>query len=455
MAILHVLKKIMCSLLCLLMIGASTVMYAPSSLFADNLEQEVRQLIGDKDPASFIKVFKKEAKKDKKDADPMVKLGLTYGRIGEWDEAFKTFAQAVARDDNNVAAHYYLGMCALKLKAYEITIKAFDTILERAPEGFYGQQVKANQATLESMRKNVPLLRQAQRRIIKEEKKKKRLTLSGRFGYQYDTNGLYERQTGGPRAERDNTLSGRVKAHYKLIEGEKYRLSATYLYSQSFHLSHRKLDVMSHVTSLNLYRYFKDTPFFIDRIGLETTHNMLFIDENFYKWSQDIEESIRFKFIKRMSHTFYHKFGFANYNEDSSNPGRLSKDRTAHSVGLKNFFFLPRRMYCYVMYDYTWANARGTNYDNYSHTVSYGYHAPLFWEVDLDLSGSFSYDDYTKDATNPKRRDSKQRYTVALSRPISKHWEVKTSYTLADSDSTNKSNSYRNNTVKTEFSFKY
>ena len=68
------------------------------------------------------------------DTDAWMCLGMVRRRRGDFDCAMKAFARLVERDDDDVRAHYNVGLCRLGLGQTAMALSVFSEVLHRQPD---------------------------------------------------------------------------------------------------------------------------------------------------------------------------------------------------------------------------------------------------------------------------------------------------------------------------------
>ncbi len=149
-----------------------------------------------------------------------------------------------------------------------------------------------------------------------------------------------------------------------------------------------------------------------------------------YSYIWNIVDGDNFSGIHFVSPNFYYmheKFGLTRLYytyKYTDNWKYNTRDTSQNSFGINQFFFLfNNKGRVTVGYEYSSDNAQGSAFDRNLHNLSLRAKTPLIYGIDLDADGKYSIRSYgTRVADNgtDKRRDDQQRYSVKLSKVLSK-----------------------------------
>jgi tetratricopeptide repeat protein len=368
---------------------------------------------------------------------------VAYHR-GLYEDARVRFAEAVAADPADAAAHYQLGLALLALERRDEAETALERALALKPEHeaarralalARGEEAPAPEVT----RPGTPSAPSGGR---------KRWEIHATTGFQYDSNvtiapgGAIGKQF-GDKDDAGFILSG--GGRYDLLDREDSLIRLEYDLYQTLHVSLTDFDFRAHhvrgTASHALYKSFWG--------GVEGGYHHYTLGPHSY-----LSEPTVMPFLSLLEGSWgltqlAYRFGYDTY---LSRPYNEVRDGPTNAVGLtQNLYGRDGASYATMGYQYGTEDPRcgtcsaeplpgptdtqlpvGNDFALQFHQAYAGVGIPVWWKVAIDLMYLYRYDDYTHPNSfvdfRKARHDSTHYFYASVSRPIIPHVSVALAY---------------------------
>ena len=354
-----------------------------------------------------------------------------------YQEAAEEFEAVVKINPTDSKAYYYLGSCYFYLKDYpkakEALLKA--SALDPALEGATG-------VLIDEM--------EGEKRMPPEKKK---LSISGKFGVEYDDNVILN-PSGTVTAvtdEKDSRAVFDLNLDYKLLE-EPLGLAGFYHFYQSRHGELTDYNIQGHTIGISTSAK-RDPWKFRGQYSFD--YYYLGLSRNNYLAVHTLIPTANLTLGKDKLIQFYYQFRQKNYFQCTA--GATDQDAVNNMAGVNQYFFFGNKSYLKLGYSYENNNAEGNNWDYNGHYVLLSYLYPLNENLKLKLGFTYNPARYQNidTAANKKREDNQQEYSLSLSRKVNQSFGLSFGYTYVDNDSNIATYKYERSicSLTTEFKF--
>lgn len=385
-------------------------------------------------------------------------LGLAYVQAAQYATALTHLERAVTFDPQKAAAYFYLGYCHYQLQQYESALVAFDSALKLEPDlalsvhyyrgrALYAleqdrQARTAFQATIDTDAQST-LGQNAQRyleAIDRRARDHQLLQVQATIGFQYDDNVTIADDDIISR-ESDGRTTIAFGGRLYFVRTPQWRLGVAYDLFQSLHFNLDEFNVQQHTGGL-VARFKRD------RVTLYTTANYTYttLDNDHFSNAFAIQPSATI----RATNTLFTVLSVRYQNDDYVNqfipPGQEDvRDRDGWRVQpsvAQYLRFNRQRSYLRLRYQFEASRNDGSDWEYDSHQVGLALHSPLLWGITMDIEGTYRRRDYLHinsfDAGLPatlepgvdrrKRDDDRFTASLLLTREFGRYVQVAVGY---------------------------
>ena len=357
---------------------------------------------------------------------------VAYHR-GSYEEARARFAEAVATDPADAAAHYQLGLALLALERWDEAAAALAQALALAPdlEG-------ARRALVLARREQTPagdVARPGTPGTLAQavpSRSRKRWDIHAATGIQYDSNVTIAPggQIGEQFGDRDDVafiLSG--GGRYDLIDRPDALVRLEYDLYQTLHVDLTDFDFRAHhVRGTASYALLPSL-----WAGVQGGYHHYTLGPHSYLSEPSVQP-----FLSLLEGNWGLTQAFYRYGDDTylSQPFHDVRDGPTNAGGLDQTLYGPDgASYLTMGYQFGTENptrAVGNDFQLRFHQAYVGVGVPAWWQTAVDLMYLYRYDDYTHPNSvvdfRKRRHDSTHYFYASVARPLVPHVSVVVAY---------------------------
>lgn len=368
---------------------------------------------------------------------------IAQTRLGKYDDAVATFQESMRLEPENVATRYYLAMTYMQQGAVEKARDELRWVMEHDESSY---KLRAQQALFMTLNAGQP--------------KSKPWTVTVSQAYDYDSNAIYNSNDNVFSSDSDQNahkFSTIATGTYRVYQKGRWTITPDMLYAQTLHDELPYLNTYTPGAGISfLYgTSLLKKPLFIN---IREGQTFTLLKNKFYVWSNSLSTSFIYLPHPKNRITVTHRFNYNKYDNDGSSPDLTSRDGYVNTSSLLNnyYFNTAKTLFVSVGYDYEYQNTEGVNFIKLGHVGRLGFHFPIFYKFEGDLSyvlKDYNYNQYA--STPPKRRDDVHNFTATISRDLTPHISWSSSYTFEDSRAKNNIYEYTRHDAGTKISLKY
>ena len=369
--------------------------------------------------------------------------GIALTRLSKVDEAVTVYNEALVIDPNNVATRYYLAQAYMQKGKMDEAKKELRWIIEHDESSY---KLRAQQALFQTLGGKAGA--------------QKPWTFNANTGYDYDTNATYkssDRAFMTPGDQNSGKYSTVLSGTYRVYQKGRWTITPDAFFADTIYNDFPNLNTYTPgggVSALYGTSIWNKPAFINVRDGMMTT----LLKNKFYVTTNTLSESLIYLPSKRNRLTLTHRFNYSLYNSDGTSAELTSRDGFSNVGAISdNYYFNDaRNFYVSGGYDFEHHDTKGVNFIKNVHIARLGFHFPMVYKVEGDLSYVFKDSNYNQYASAPpKRRDDVNTLTATLSRDLTPHWSLSASYTYEDSRARNQAYEYSRQDFGTKLSLKY
>ncbi len=361
---------------------------------------------------------------------------MSLDRLGRSEEAIRIYRDILKNEPENFSIRYYLGQAYERSGQRSLAEKEWRAILENTKEEPYSGWSKE-------------ALNQVGVSLDVEKVREKRLFLTGRYGYELDSNVILrpsnEALSGASKQSAGRQLVD-LALRYRALRSKRSSVDIVYGVSHSFHDNGLdEFDFMSH----NLGVDAKHKVLFGGQdvtLGARYDFSAAFLDGNTFSLKNRFIFSADTRLTTYSRSVLSYELAPTNFGTDGSNPSQTSRDGVYHEVGVTHWWYYAQdyKRYLFAQGAYNHADTKGFNFDENGVTGRLGWHTPVVpsGRVDFDASIGLSYSDYPSfislsSLDTNKRRDLNWDTYTALTCYITPKIGVRGFYRYIQADNDN------------------
>jgi tetratricopeptide (TPR) repeat protein len=403
-----------------------------------------------------IELFRRAIALKPDDADLQFDLGAALLETGRNQEALETFEGVLEREPDRARAHLYAGIAMYRLRDYAAATPHLERAVKLDPDlsreaNYYRGLTLAYQGdfsaaagalgVVERQSPMHPLGRSASelRAGMQAQEPPQPWELALTSGIEYDSNPLLVGSDIPIGEEDDFRAVMRLRTSYRLVNSERFRLSAGYDGYLSVHEDLGQVDLFTNVGwAAGSVR--------IEPVRLNLRYDFAFtkLDLNRkYQRVHRITPSITVAESRWGLSEFFYQYQDIDYFFD--NPlSDTDRDGQQHTVGVNQFFFLEdpvQYLRIGALYDDYDPQGDEFRYDGYELSAGLGVQLP--WKVVLTASYRFVRRSFRNDTLfvgsddiGTRRYDRINQFELELTRPIGESLEISLLAWAEDHDST-------------------
>jgi len=409
-----------------------------------------------------IKTFQQAIQADPGSEEAYLNLGNTQYEFGSYASSADNFKQVIKINPGNSTALFYLGLSLSQKKKHAESIPYFekagtlDSDFEQLSLFYIGQAYselgdleKATETWERAIKINptTDIARKTEGLIEKltQEKVRKQWTVSMSAGLEFDDN-VTVSESDLATGEKDFAYIFEFAGAYKLMETKKFNLEASYDFYQSIYDTLSDFDLRSHIFSLGGTYKFQD--FDVD-VFASYNHNNLG-GEDFLEIFT-IAPQVGFFPTEKW-------FSLIRYSyEDSGFFNDPARDGKNNGLGTDNFiFFMQGKSYLLFSYRFESKDTRGPEFTYGGHFATLGAKTVLpFWNQrgTINLAYKYFYKDYKNitPSLGEERHDLRHTIQVGVTQPLNTWLQLNLKYEFIDSVSNLKSTDFTENIASFNF----
>jgi tetratricopeptide (TPR) repeat protein len=422
------------------------------------------------DPEGAVAQFERALVLEPDNTDLRLDLGAALLEAGRIEEAKASLDQVLAAQPDDPRANLFAGIAAYRSGQYDSAISRLDRAKELDPSlethatyyaglsaAFLGNFAEAEgafsaveeQSPLSPLSRSAESLRQQVTPSKVEEQRPWALAITA--GIEWDSNPTFSGKSNRfrPQGTKDfgkeiDDFRGvfRVRGSYRLVDVERYSLTAGYDGYLSAHQHTDRMDLQTHVGWLSGTLNYDPV-----RFGLRYDYAYTMIDlSDRFRHLHRITPSVTYREGDFGLAQLFFQWQYANFKFDV--PSVFDTDSNRYTFGVNQFFFLPERV-AYIRYlrigalgEMNRADSFDFSYDGLE--VSAGGTADLPFEIQFTALWRFLYRDFRSinflptewgTAIFKARKDFVHRATFEVARPIGDHIEASVASSLDFTDS--------------------
>ncbi len=358
---------------------------------------------------------------------------MTLDRLGRSEEAIKLFQNLLKNNPEHIPSRYFLGQAYERTGNTEAAAREWKTVAEQGKETPYGKWAEESLKRIGTAAKP-------------EKKEAKRLHVSARYGYEYDSNVILkpeDRQLagGGDKNAGRHTLDAIVR--YRAFSTRDIAVDLFYAVGQTLHDD--SLDEFNFTSQEFGTELRKRLKLLGKEVTLGTKYEFLagFLNGDLFSIRNRFTFSADSRLTRQTRTVLYARLTPANYGPDGSNPPQTSRDGIYTDYGITQYWYTSDfKRYIYMREEYNRADVRGGNFELRGQTTRAGLYTPLFWNTDLDFSAGFEFNKYPRFTSlsaldTDRRRDLNWDLYVSLTHYLTPQLGLRGFYRYINADNRN------------------
>ncbi len=358
---------------------------------------------------------------------------MTLDKLGRYEEAVDGFNRILNQSPDNVPTRFFLGHTYERMGKQELAINEWRSVAKEAAGTIYAEWANEN---LE----RVSAVYAAPRPVGHKWE------IAGRYGYEYDTNVTLKPDDEALASPGENEAGRHImdlilKNHTFTTRDTTVDLQ--FAARQSLH--DNGLDDFN-FTSLEFgVDARKRVNIFEHAVVAGARYDLLsgFLDGSTFSLKNRGTFSLDTRFTANTRSVLSYRLTGAEYGPDGSNPPRTSRDGIYHDIGATQYWYFENfKRYIFARGEYNHADTRGGNFDLRGFTTRVGYHTPLLWKTDFDVSGEYQFADYPNFVSlssldTDKRRNHELDFYVSLTHYLTPEIGIRVFYRSINVDNRN------------------
>lgn len=365
-----------------------------------------------------------------KPEDPLVLryVGMTFDRLGRYEEGIRTYRQALTVNPQDPALHFYLGTTYYKGGWTELAEEQFREVLRLAPESLYGERA----------RQYLDALAQ-QRAALLPPGVPKPWGVYLQAGLQYDSN--------IPLAPSDPALYAGDRSGVRVFEylWGTYRFLRKPDWLGAVEVSTYQAQYPEgtfHPFTLSLYTFGASlqrttSAWTLPVIGsLKYEYRWVLQDRDTYSRSHLLTMGGQVGFTPGTMTQAYYRYTRDNFADEGFDPAISSRDADNHALGLAQGWYLAdRKGQVRVGYEFLKNRADGLNFRYTGHKIGVDGSLPVGWGVQAYAGGFYTRESYPDFQGAHRRKTDRRVFTVGLTKWLNRHVAANVHYLLTDEGS--------------------
>ncbi len=375
--------------------------------------------------------------------------GVCFIKLGESDKAVNILQKALKANPENVAVRFYLAKAFAYQGKVSQSIDLLCFVIEKAPDSSYAGIAK----------ELIPKLK-ATANITHPIDATKRWNLYLSLAEEYDDNvSATAREDDGVVTDSFRTVTSGA-FEYRFIDQDVDESDFTLGTRHSMYYSwHGKNKFTSYNLGIN------SSDIFLDKNGMvwdkpytlrfEGNYTNTWLGDKHFSDAAGVSSSAWIEWSPKSTVVPRYRAVWQDYKDDTSDPGKYSRDSWTHYIGLDHYLQLCNDNLLWGLgYEYRIVNADGTQFDRNSYNVFTSLSLALPKDMGLSTRIDYTNDDYVKYDPEPKRSDDIITVSTILTYPLSKdELYLKAGHTFLRSYSENNFSDYRRNVVSLAVEF--
>ncbi len=399
-----------------------------------------------------LREIEKLLKHRKNDPYLLKMKGIVLLLMKRRDEAEKNLQKALEINPKDRQARLYLAKIHLRNRQPEQAKKELYFIIQNPdPSHYFEDKAQRALATIEG------------RMTPQPSKKQKRWFVYGTYGYEYDDNVPLKSDLDQFKINVDRNAN-RFKLQngfsYDYLENRTKKFGISYFFSQSLHTDGLYGFNFENHALQNYANYFRLIFGKPTTMGLKHVFSHGSLGDSTFSSSNSFLGFASIQFKNNLAFSLYDNIAVTNFRDKGVDKGVTSRDGLYNTTGIMStFYFSKKRRSLAVSYEFGYNNTVGDNFDARAEAGRVTFRSPLIEKIIFETTFSAIDDNHYNFASKPHREDIRFDYSVRLSRPIGKWFEVRAFYSYTKADNTHAgilgSFSYNRNILGTEIAFRY
>lgn len=324
-------------------------------------------------------------------------IGLTYHRLGQYDEAIHAYGKALAIDPANVPALFYMAATYFKMSDAARARELFGKVLVIAPDSLYGEWSERYIQALEQQETEYE--RPGGPRIYE---------VFLQVAPQLDFNVPEDPSNGSSFSDEESfRFTEYASIGLRTRQLGKWSFGA---YFSTYQSQHTKRDLRQfNLSTFDVSPYINYTTTVLGKSfspTLSYNFNYALLDYDSYSTSHTITASLNTGFTENTLTMPYYSLSFYDFDDEGFDPAISSRDATGNAVGIVQYFFLlERAVNIWIAYQFEHNDADGLNFNMNGNRIGAGFSVPVIWGIRGDASGEYERDDYP-DFQGPRDRET-------------------------------------------------